>query len=1129
MRKQYRLKIFGVPEIAAPDGGILWFRTKKQLAVSTYLALEARYRPTSRSTLVEFFWPEVLEEKGRHSLAQSFTAIRNAFGPDALTTKLGTVQLVANIVTELDLLSREFEEISMLETPLLELETCGGAAFSHWVDGVRAMAAAKVRSVLLDELRHERRDGRLIKVREHATVLFELDPLNDDAVLALAEDTLLRNDRGQAITILRAHKEGISKQGREDQPPDLKRLLRRIEEGWEEKHPAPYPRERREEFVGRDILLSKLEAIWGETRSNNACSCLLTGSPGIGKTSVLRKFSDGVRAREWQVFSVTCHKMGRRVPYAAVAELMHEICRNPTVSGTDPMWLAEASRVIPELKTLYPGISDPINIDADSVRPRVAEAICRMLDPVAEDAPFLLTIDDIHNMDEASRDVLYFLFKRISSKAFMVLGTASSREAGRVESLDISTTQAVEWQHTMEVGPLDQRRALELVERLLHASPVTDGEYHKETLERILELSQGNPHLMEVLVLDWREHGSSSLATTKRWTPGRKRWNPPETLREVFDRQYRDISQHARHLLELLAIAGKRMTAEDARKLLDLPRSKVDRCAIELVDRELVRFEKGGLTIKNELHQAYTVSRMSEDGRRYFHGLLAAPHAVAGDERGVHSDLERAYHLVSAEMLDDATQLVLEAGENAVSQGAAIAVEQLIESIIQSHDSTFPPALPLLLTKALSAQTRYESAYNVLNKWDLTRAEDLDPVEVLLLQAEIIHRGRLEDEETIVATAEAAVCSARENGAQQTLVNALQVEAEISYDLGNSERLNAISTEAATIAKTTNDDHARAHVLLTHAYCLLVSGELVEAAESFSACSSMMEKLNLVAPRRQAINGHGITLTGLGNYPRAIEEFERSINLSERTGDIAGTINSFSNLGVVLTELGKLDRATLCFRKAIKLEDLNLSLRGSHDLYVNAATLAIAIGNFEEADLLLDKASASSNRSRLWRDRREYLLGKTDQHLAMGNPDAAWATMDEVVRMVRFPRHTLEIDQGRLGRLLRLHSFHTKGYTEMMAVSASSPVQHELGRLSNRLEIRSAEIWIQQISGNTESEENLQDLLAEFRRHQLYGLATYLNAIGIKLFAEVDLPDAPENPQLLDVEAERTSPPGSVF
>ncbi|MCH9015822.1 MAG: AAA family ATPase, partial [Gemmatimonadetes bacterium] len=905
MRKHYRLKVFGVPEIVAPDGGILRFRTKKQLAVLTYLALEARYRPTSKSTLVEFFWPEVLEEKGRHSLAQSFTALRNALGPDALRTELGTVQLVANIVTELDLLSREFAEISMLETPLLELETCGGVAFSHWVDGVRAMAAAKVRSVLLDELRHERRDGRLDKVREHATVLFELDPLNDDAVLALAEDTLLRNDRGQAITILRAHREGISEQGREDQPPDLKRLLRRIEEGREEKHPTPYPRERREEFVGRDILLSKLEAIWGETRSNNACSCLLTGSPGIGKTSILRKFSDGVSVREWQVFSVTCHKMGRRVPYAAVAELMHEICRNPTVSGTDPMWLAEASRVIPELKTLYPGISDPINIDADSVRPRVAEAICRMLDPVVEDAPFLLTIDDMHNMDEASRDVLYFLFKRISSKAFMVLGTASSRAAGRVESLDISNTEAVEWQHTTEVGPLDRRRAHELVERLLSATQVMDSGHQKEILERILELSHGNPHLMEVLVLDWREHGSSSLAITKRWKPGRKQWNPPETMKEIFDRQYRDVSQHARHLLELLAIAGKRMTAEDARKLLDLPRSKVDRCAIELVDRELVRFEKGGLTIKNELHQAYTASRMSEDSRRYFHGLLAAPHAVAGDERGVHSDLERAYHLVSAEMLDDATQLVLEAGENAVSQGAAIAVEQLIESIIQSRDSTFPPALPLLLTKALSAQTRYESAYNVLNKWDLTKAEDLDPVEVLLLQAEIIHRGRLEDDETIVATAEAAVRSARENGTQQTLVNALQVEAELSYDLGNSERLNAVATEAATIAKTTNDEHARAHVLLTHAYCLLVSGELVEAAESFSESAELLEKLKLRSNQRRALNGLGITLTGLGDYEAAARHFREAISIAELIGDTVGTANSLSNLGVVFTEPGK--------------------------------------------------------------------------------------------------------------------------------------------------------------------------------------------------------------------------------
>ncbi len=579
MPPPYHLKIFGVPEMSDPAGRPIKLRTRKQLALLTYLAVDARYRPVSRAKLVDLLWPDVPEQKGSHSLSQAFTAIRHALGHEALLSEPGTVRLAADVVTDLDLVEREFDQLPVDAEPLLEFDTCAGVEYAHWVDSVRARAARKIREVLLNELRHYRREGKLDRVRERATALYDVDPYNDDAALALAETALVNDERSLAVELLQSHANSLRIDRGLEPSAEIARLLRRLRDGHQEPDKPLYQAARREEFVGRDSIISRLEAIWGDVRNDKSRSCLITGSPGIGKTSILNRFAATVAARQWPVFKVTCHKMGRRVPYAAVADLLHDICAEPAVSGAEPLWLAEASRVVPELKSMYPGIPDPINIESESVRFRVAEAIYRMLEAVAEGAPMLVALDDIQNLDDASRDVLFVLFRRLNSQAVLILTSASSPEAGRVDPLDVTSTDTTERQHVLEIPPLDRQNSEELLSRLMGVSTKSSHTANGTDVRgRILQLSQGNPHLLEVLVLDWKEHGENALAAFDKRRSGRTHWHPPETLKRVFARQYKGISQQARHLLELLAVAGRGVSVNTAGEILDLPTAKTDAC-----------------------------------------------------------------------------------------------------------------------------------------------------------------------------------------------------------------------------------------------------------------------------------------------------------------------------------------------------------------------------------------------------------------------------------------------------------------------------------------------------------------------------------------------------------------------
>src|SRR2546425_4743109 len=103
---------------------------------------------------------------------------------------------------------------------------------------------------------------------------------------------------------------------------------------------------------------------------------------------------------------VPCQEIGEGIPYATVSELITALGRDPAASGTEPLWLAEASRVCPGLRTIYPGIPPAPDAPTDSIRLRVAEAVIRMMEAVADNGSVLLAFDDLQFLDPASREVL---------------------------------------------------------------------------------------------------------------------------------------------------------------------------------------------------------------------------------------------------------------------------------------------------------------------------------------------------------------------------------------------------------------------------------------------------------------------------------------------------------------------------------------------------------------------------------------------------------------------------------------------------------------------------------------------------------------------------------------------------
>src|SRR5438309_9944751 len=463
MVAQFQLKVFGSPQLVHGSRSPVRFRTKKHLAVLLYLHFEGRARSIPRDQLVDLLWPDVPPEKGRHSLSQALLAIRSLLGTDAVTGREQDVQLLAELPSDLSALRQGHVATARLQAPLQRPGQSAGAKCAPWVDGARVRLTAQAREALRAALQATRAKGNVSETHLVAAALYQVDPLCTDAVYALAERALLDGDSVAAVRLLKDQVRRAQAELGTNPNPEIARLLRRLERGERpaflaQTSPLPERLIRSHAFVAREVELGQLEAIWSRVGGAGYETCLITGAPGIGKSSLIRRFATSLGARARPVFMVPCQEIGQGIPYATVSELIAALGRDPAAGGTEPLWLAEASRVCPGLGTIYPGIPPAPDAPSDSIRLRVAEALIRMMEAVADNGPVLLAFDDLQFLDPASRDVLFLITRRLERVPTLILAGARADDAElRPEETGHG---GLVWEETIHLQPLERSQAL---------------------------------------------------------------------------------------------------------------------------------------------------------------------------------------------------------------------------------------------------------------------------------------------------------------------------------------------------------------------------------------------------------------------------------------------------------------------------------------------------------------------------------------------------------------------------------------------------------------------------------------------------------------------------------------------
>lgn len=702
----------------------------------------------------------------------------------------------------------------------------------------------------------------------------------------------------------------------------------------------------------RQLLADRVRAV----ADGGSFALLLEGPAGIGKSALLEETIAAVG--ETTVLRAWGHQAEGGIPYGGLSELLA-----PVLHLRDRL---------PESQQAALGGALALEPAPPRDRFAVAVAALALLAVVAEERPLLVVVDDVHWLDEASRDAMLFLAQRLGAEGIGVLLAARDSDGGPVAAGTVER---------LRLQPLDRGDAL----AVLHDDGGDGAALSPDVTEALLSASGGNPLALRELprALSAEQRAGRSPLT-----------GPPSARGEVqaaFERQLGALPAPARSALCLLAAGAGCPPAEVVAAL-----GGAAALAPALETGLLV--ERGGaVEFRHPLLAAAAYHGAPSGERRAAHaalakvvtdpshrawqlsgaaigrdGAAAAALRVAGEEargRGAHAEAGRAFVRAAELTPDDAarTELELEAArDHAVAGNGELALELATRVAREAADGAVRTGAEHLRAHILMRGGDPVEAIGVLKRLaaQAAAADDRATSAMFLLEASFAHMFRGEMAELSEIAGEARQQARGVSGELEMLAGIAEGEALIA--LGRAREGDALLAVAEPLMLAADPLSEISELIAMAAMASLWT-------ERFARVERILERM-VGTTREMGAAGRLPFPLGVrsqlhwrrGRWAAAYADAEESVRLARETGQAGTLALVLATLCRAEAGIGRIEAARAHGEEGVALAETAAGAATVLHSLAAAGFAELTAGRAEAAVPLLERADEIDRGLPLW-------------------------------------------------------------------------------------------------------------------------------------------------------------------
>ncbi len=610
-----------------------------------------------------------------------------------------------------------------------------------------------------------------------------------------------------------------------------------------------------ERFVGRVEELEALEAALERARTGRFELALVGGEAGVGKTRLVDELLGRMAGAKVRVLLGGCVELTHgELPYAPIVEALRRLIKGLGPSELDHLLgpaRSELSRLLPELSETSAEQSS--RAEGSIGQARLFELMLGVFSRLAQDAPVLLVVEDLHWSDPSTRDLLSFLVRNARHDPIMLMCTFRSDELYPGHPL---RAFVAELRHAgasqLDVARFGRGEAAEQLESILGRRP-SGGE-----VERVFERSQGNPFFVEELA-----DKPSDL---------------PRTLRDALMIRVEGVGEHARRILEVLAVADRTIDHALLTAVTAMPDEVLNPALREALTRHLiVPAGETGYGFRHALVREAVYEELLQGERLDLHARFASvlavhPELASGSAASAASEL--AYHCHRAGDIPGALEASVRAGKESEDAYAFAGARRHYSRGLDLAEVAGGIPEHLGIDRLTLLKRAAECA---------SLSGEIDAAITLIRQA----LDLVEDEDGTSA-----------GMLYERLGRYLWISAEGEASL-------RAYREAARLVPPDPPTQERACVLAGEAQILMLTGHLLESRDRCEQAIEVAQKVGSAAQEAHALSTLGPAVAFLGDVEGGEEHLRKARALARAEGDPENLGRSYVNLASILSIGGR--------------------------------------------------------------------------------------------------------------------------------------------------------------------------------------------------------------------------------